>query len=63
MESRLKFQHLNSELSHMKHSQEVFQSDLQAVEIRLVYVSWECFMCDNTELSCQHFYNGSQWRF
>ena len=23
--------------------------------------SWECFMCDNSELSCQNFYNGSQW--
>ena len=30
----VKFQQLNSELSHMKHFQEVFKSDLQAVKIR-----------------------------
>ena len=24
-------------------------------------ISWECFMCDNSELSCWNFYNGSQW--
>ena len=23
--------------------------------------SWECSMCDNSELSCWKFYNGSQW--
>ena len=23
--------------------------------------SWKCFMCDNSELSCWNFYNGSQW--
>ena len=23
--------------------------------------SWQCFICDNSELSCQNFYNGSQW--
>ena len=23
--------------------------------------SWVCFMCDNSELSCWNFYNGSQW--
>ena len=33
MESPLKFQKLNSELSHMKHSQEVSKLDLQAVKI------------------------------
>ena len=34
-----KFQQLNSELLHMKHSQEVSKSDLQAVKIQLV-----CFL-------------------
>ena len=33
----------------MKYSQELYQSDLQAVKIQ------ECFMCDNWELSCQNF--------
>ena len=33
MESLLKFQQLNSELSQMKHTQEVSESDLQAVKI------------------------------
>ena len=62
MESPLKFQQLNSELLHMKHTHEAYQSDLQAVKIRLV-----CFL-GNSELSfeisveipfCPIFYNGS----
>ena len=24
---------------------------------------WQCFMCENSELSCWNFYNGSQWVF
>ena len=28
-----------------------------------MYNSWQCFMHDNSELSCWIFYNGSQWRF
>ena len=32
MESPLKFQQLNSELSHTKHTQEVSKSDLQSSE-------------------------------
>ena len=35
MESTATFQQLNSELSHMKHTQEVSKSDLQAVKIQL----------------------------
>ena len=23
--------------------------------------SWECFMCEKSELSCWNLYNGSQW--
>ena len=37
MNSPLKFQQVNSELSHMKHCQELYQSDLQAVKIQLGY--------------------------
>ena len=37
MVSPLKFQQLNSELSHMKHSQKLSKSDLQVVKIRLVF--------------------------
>ena len=33
----VKISQLNSELSHMKHSQEVSKSDLQAVKIQLGY--------------------------
>ena len=28
-----------------------------------VDTSWKCFICDNSELSCCNFYNGSQWGF
>ena len=35
MNSPLKFWQLNSELSHMKYSHELYQSDLQALKIRL----------------------------
>ena len=35
MESLMKFQQLNAELSHMKHSQGVSKLDLQAVKIQL----------------------------
>ena len=51
MESPLKFQQLNSELSYMKHSQELYQSDFHCLSIQLDN-SWECSMCDNSELSC-----------
>ena len=39
MESPLKFQQLNSELPHMKHTQEVSKSDLQAVKMWMIYFS------------------------
>ena len=51
MNSPMKFQQLNSELSHMKHSQELYQSDLQALKIQLGHFL-RMFMCDNSELSC-----------
>ena len=54
MNSPLKFWQLNSELSHMKYYQELYQLDLQAVKIQLGHF-WECFMCDNSELSSQNF--------
>ena len=62
MESTATFQQLNSELSYMKHSQEVSKSDLQAVKILLGNFLGIVHVWTNSELSYRitYFDNGSQ---
>ena len=58
--SIIKFQQLNSELSHMKHFQEVFKLDLKAVKIQLGHFI-EMFHKCQLRIKLLKFYNGSQW--
>ena len=55
-----KFQQLNSELSYLKHFQEVSQSDLQAVKIWLGHFL-EMFHVWQLRIKLFKFYNRSQW--